>query len=627
MIPTYGESRDRGFYLQNGGYYWAMSEYTDLTILGDIYSHGSWALKPIFNYKYRYHYNGTFNLSTATTVLGSQGSPDYSKTKDYRIYWVHNQDPKARPRSRFSANVNIVSNTYNKNNLSGSVQNYLSNQFQSSINYSTSWADFYYLNVNASHSQNTLDSTISFTFPQISFSVNQFYPFRPANRVGKKKWYDNINVKYNLDAENRYSTKDNELFLPGWEKLLRNGIKHTVPISSTITLLKYINWTTGINLNDRMYFQSIRKKYVLNQDTATTAAMYKLVSDTLYGFVNAFDANFSTSLSTRLYGMFQLKAGPVLAVRHMVVPSVSFSYQPDFGTAEWGYWRYAANDTTRFGTPQKYSIFENSIYGSPPPTKAGIISFMLKNNLEMKVRNRKDTVTGTKKIMLIEDFTLRSSYDLARDTIKWSKIFISGYTTLFKSLRIQYGSTWDMYARDSKGNRINQTEWQVSHKLLRLDNTTWDIGLNYSLASDKVKKKKSDKGTEQERQDVITNYEDYIDFDIPWSFSFNYNFHFTKDWDPKSQTRKGNIVQTLSFNGQMNLTPKWKVILVTGYDFVNKEISYTRIDISRDLHCWEMRFGWVPKGYQQSWEFSINVKAPLLQDLKLNKKKDFRTAF
>lgn len=626
LIPTYGESANRGFYLQNGGYYWAMSQYTDLTVVGDIYSRGSWALKPIFNYKYRYHYYGTMNFSTATTVLGSEGSPDYSKTKDFRIYWVHNQDPKARPRSRFSANVNIVSNTYNKNNLSGSTQNYLSNQFQSSINYSTNWADFFYLNLNLGHSQNTLDSTISFTFPQISFSTNQVYPFRSRNRVGKKRWYENINFKYNLDAENRYRTKDNLIFAPGWEKLLENGIRHSIPISSTITLLRYINWTTGINITDRMYFQTIRKKYVINDDTSTSASLYKLITDTVQGYANAFEANFSTSMSTRLYGMYQLKAGPVMAVRHMVVPSVSFSYLPDYGSPEFGYWRYPAYDTNHVN-PQKYSIFQGTIYGGPPGNKAGVVSFSIRNNLEMKVRNRKDTVTGTRKIMLIEDFTLRTSYDLARDSVNWAPVTLSGYTTLFKTLRIQYGSTWDMYTRDVRGNRTNQTQWKVNNKFLLLDATSWDLGLNYSLSSTNIGKKESDKGTEQERQDVTDNYEDYIDFDIPWSFSINYNFSFKKSLDYATGDRKSTIVQTLNFNGQFNLTPKWKVLVTSGYDFVNKEISYTRIDISRDLHCWEMRFGWTPKGYQQSWEFSINVKAPLLQDLKLNKKKDFRTAF
>jgi hypothetical protein len=243
----------------------------------------------------------------------------------------------------------------------------------------------------------------------------------------------------------------------------------------------------------------------------------------------------------------------------------------------------------------------------------------------MKVRNRKDTITGMRKVVLIEDFTIRASYDIARDSLNWSKISMSGHTTLFKNLRIQYSSQWDPYAMDKYGRRLNVSEWKMNHRLVRLDNTTWDVGLSYTLSSDKTKKKKeTDKGTAQERKDISDFYDYYVDFDIPWSFSVNYNFHVVKTWTSSYDRRIGKVVQTLYFSGQLNITPKWKISLSTGYDFQHMEISYTSIDVYRDLHCWEMRFGWVPKGAQQSWNFSINVKASVLQDMKLNKKKDFR---
>lgn len=628
LVPTYGESNNRGFFLENGGYYWAMNQYIDLFLVGDIYSRGSWAVKPRLNYRYRYHYNGSFNFSYAVNKLGAADSPDFTKSTDFSLQWTHSQDPKARPHSRFTSNVNIVSSNFNKYNPVTNTQTYLSNTFQSSINYSTEWNNLYNLNINFSHSQNTLNKSINITLPSLNFSVNQFYPLRKKERVGKVRWYENISARYSVEAINQYNTTDSAIFKKKtWWNDMQNGIRHSVPIQGTFHVLKYFNWTTGVQLNDRMYFSSIRERHVWVHNAGATGmglpGKDSTIVDTLHQFVNAFDANASTSLNTRLYGMYQFKHGALIAIRHMITPTVSFTYTPDFGSSQWGYWRYAANDPARH--PMKYSIFKDGIYQGPGSSKSGIVSFSVSNNLEMKVRNRKDTATGTKKIMLIEDLTLRETYDITKDTNQWSVLSVTGYTTLFKNLRVTYASSWDPYARDSLGNTIRKTEWDVRHRILRLDNTTWDLGLTYTLSSDKAKKKKTTtKGTEQERKDITDYYDYYVDFDIPWSFNLNYKFNFNKTWNPDRTHRVGKITQTLGFNGQLNITPKWKVTLTTGWDFTNGQLSFTSIDLYRDLHCWEMRFGWIPKGAQQSWNFSINVKASILQDLKLNKKKDFR---
>jgi lipopolysaccharide assembly outer membrane protein LptD (OstA) len=622
LIPTYGESNTRGFFLQNGGYYWAMNKYIDLYLLGDIYSRGSWAIKPKLDYKYRYHYSGSFSFSYADNRLGAADSPDFQKTTDFNLMWTHVQDPKARPNSNFSANVNIVSENYNKYNPVTNVQSYLSNTFSSSINYATNWKNNYYLTLNFTHSQNTLTKNINITLPSLTFAINQFYPLRKKNHVGKVKWFENISIKYNMLAENVYNTYDS-LFLKkkAWWNEMQNGIQHSVPITGTFHVLKYFNWTTGIQLNDRMYFSTIRERYVPSKSIKDS-----LVIDTIKQFANAIDGNVSTSLNTRLYGMYQFKHGPIVAIRHMVTPTVSFTYTPDFGTAAWGYTRYALNDTNK--NPQKYSIFaHNTLIGAPATTKSGVVSFAIHNNLEMKVKNKKDTVTGTKKIVLIDDLAITETYDMMKDSLKWSKLNISGYTTLFKNLRVSYSSIWDPYARtskDSSGLDINKSEWEVHHRLLRLDNTQWDLGLTYSLSSDKGKKKKNTtKGTEEEQKEIKEHPDYYVDFDIPWSFSLTYKFDYGKNWNEYYTERVSTITQTLNLNGQLNLTPKWKVTVATGWDFTHGELSFTSIDLYRDLHCWEMRFGWIPKGPQQSWNFSINVKASILQDLKLTKKKDF----
>jgi lipopolysaccharide assembly outer membrane protein LptD (OstA) len=626
IIPTYGESKDRGFYFENFGYYWAASEYMDLTLQADIYTHGSWAIKPTVRYNKRYHYNGSFNFSYAVNILGAADSPDYQKTTDFQVRWFHSQDPKARPHSSFSANVNIVSNTFNKYNLASSAQSYLSNTFQSSINYATNFAGKYYLNLNFSHSQNTLNKTINITFPTIAFSVNQFYPFRRQNPVGKIRWYEQISMKYNMDAQNLYNTVDSNFLKGTWADSMQNGMRHSFPISGTFRILKYVNWSNSINFTDRMYLKTIRRYYqsdTIVEGTDTIPPGYKTKS--VSGFANALDFNMSTSVNMRIYGMYQFKGdGIIKALRHMVTPSVSFYYTPDWGATGLGYYRYIANDTN-YTNPSKYSIFERSVYGSPPGQKSGTVSFAISNNLELKVRNRKDTITGVRKIPLIDDLTIRCSYDLAKDSVNWSPIAISGRSSIIKGLTIQYGSTWNIYTRDVYGRSTNTTEWEAHHRLIRLDNTTWDAGLTYSFSSDKFKKKKtSDKGTEMERQDVQDYYDYYVDFDIPWQFSFNYNFHYGKSWSNAVYKRVDQLTQTFNFNGMLNITPKWKISLTSGWDFVHNELSYTSIDVYRDLHCWEMAFGWIPKGGQQSWNFHINVKASILQDMKLNKKKDFR---
>ncbi len=627
-IPGWNEFATKGFALTGGGYYWAIGEYADFDLIGDIYSHGDWALHPKIRYNYRYHYNGQLTLGYSHTRNGDPHSPTFQKHNDFLVQWNHSQDSKARPHSTFSASVNIVSTSYNTNNLTSSAEAYLTNTYQSSINYATNWHEKYFLTLNFSHQQNTLTKTIDITLPQVQFYINQFYPFKRQKQVGKQRWYENISTRYTLDAENHYNTTDSTILNHGWLDSLQNGMRHTIPISGTFRILKYFNWTTSLNLTDAMYLKTIRKRFInetVIRGKDTINGYYENVTE--YGFANAFNANASTGVNTTIYGMIQIKKGPIMAFRHVLKPSVSYVYTPNFGAPGWGYWRTIENDTSRI--PGKYSIFEKTVYGGPGAAKSGIFNFALHNNLEMKVRNRKDTVTGTKKIVLIEDLAISSAYDMARDSVRWSKIAITGYTTLFKTLRINYNATLDPYAMNAKGQRINASEWKVNHRLLRLDNTSWSVDINYTLTSEKGKKNKdaplaSTKGTPEERKDVMDFYDAYVDFNIPWSFRIDYGFKYNKNWNSTYDRRIGTITQTLAVSGMINLTPKWKVTASTGYDFQMHALSYTRVDVYRDLHCWEMSFGWVPKGGQQQWDFHINVKAALLQELKLNKKKDYR---
>jgi len=631
LIPTYGESANRGFYFENGGYYFSVGEHLDFTLLGDIYTKGSWAVKPTMRYRKRYKYNGNFNFSYANNIEGVKGSDDYSLSKDFSIVWSHRQDKTARPNSTFSASVNIKSSDFNKY-VPSSTQDYLSNTYSSSIAYQTSFGGKYFLTINASHNQNTQSKVVNVTLPELSFNANQFYPFQAKSRTGKQRWYEKIAISYAMNARNKVSAPDSLFFTENTFKNSQNGIRHAMPISSPLKIAKFLTWTNSINLNDRMYFQSYNQYWVNDTlfDDGDTTVGY-VVKDTIRGFNNLFDFSFSSSISTRLFGMYQFgNKFPINAIRHVLTPTLSFSYTPDFGSDFWGYYD---SYTTADGEEIEYSKYEGAIYGVPPPDKSGRISFALKNNLEMKVRSRKDTITGFKKVVLIEDFTISTSWDIAKDSLNLAPVIMSGRTTLFKKLRISYNSSWDPYIidpNDSTGNRnLDQFEWTVNRRLLRLDNTRWTVALSWRISAsdfEKDKKFETDAGTEAELEEINMDPDNYIDWTIPWNLSFNYTFNYTANhlWPDHEHQKETNIVQTFGVSGDVSLTPKWKILFRTGWDFESNDLSYTSISITRDLHCWEMRFNWIPTGYRKSWNFSINAKASILQDLKLSKKKDWR---
>ncbi|MCB0804756.1 MAG: LPS-assembly protein LptD [Bacteroidales bacterium] len=630
VIPTYGESNSRGFYLENGGYYWAINDYLDLKIVGDIYTLGSWAVKPAMNYRKRYKFNGYLNGNYAINYIGEEGTDEFVQKRDYSLRWVHTQDPKARPNSKFSANVNIQSSDYSKFNPATTTA-YLSNTFQSSVTYSRDWAGKYHLNTSLKHSQNTITRQMTLNLPSLSFSVNRFYPFRAKKISGKLKWYENIAVNYSMAADNRLDTYDSLLFSGNIGKDLKNGLKHNVSVSSgSIKLLKHLVWSNTFNYTERWYTQKHVKSWQSDSLYFNEGSVGGSVgTDTIYGFNTVRDFNIGTSLSTKVYGMFAYKKGPVKAIRHVLTPSLSFRYTPDFSTQEWGYYRYYINDN---GETVKYSPYDGFIYGTAPSGKSGNIGFSLSNNLEMKVRARKDTVTGTKKVVLIENLSLSTGYDLAKDSLNFNKVSINGRTTLFKKLQVNFTSSYDPYVLDSNGRRINKFEWEVNRKILRPENYNWSFSLSFDLNSDLLQKeRKSDAGTEQELEDLNQNLDSYVDWNVPWTVRVNYTMQYNTIlryengyWN-YAVSRDKNIIQTLQFSGDVNITPKWKFGFNANYDFENKAFAHTSLDIYRDLHCWEMRFTWIPVStYQQQWNFTINIKSSLLQDLKLDKKRDFR---
>lgn len=631
IIPSFGNSANRGYYFENGGYYWAINNHMDLQLIGDIYTRGSWALKPTFRYVNRYKYNGSLAASYAINKVGVEGSADYTESTDFKIRWTHKQDPKARPKSSFSADVYIVSNNYNKYNAISTTE-YLSNTFQSSIAYQTNLSSLFHLTISGSHTQNTLTHQMTILLPEVTMSMNRIYPLKNIGKSGKKHWYSDFNLSYSANAKNYVSMADSLFFKDGWLDHMQNGLQHRVPINLPIKVLKHFTWTTSLNLTDRMYLQYYEKDWVWD-----SVGYGHVNTDTIQQFRNVFTYDMSSNLTTKIYGMFRFKRGPVRAIRHVFTPTVGFSFNPDYTDKFWGYYSSFVDGN---GKEQQYCYFQGGIYGVPAAQRSGRVTYSFGNNLEIKVPSRQDTVTGLKKVTLIENLTFSGNYDLAKDSLNWSYLSVSGRTTLFKNFSIQYASLWDPYVLDSTGTKqLNKYELDVNNRLFRKKSVSWNFSARYTLnnktfGSKKEKNKEketkslveSPNASEEELNDIKNNPDGFIDWSTTWSLSISYNLRYSNNLSYINYILNDNrkMVQTIGLQGEISLSPKWRVSAQTGWDFETKKISYTSLTVYRDLHCWEMRFNVIPYGTYKSWNFQINVKASALQDLKLTKKKDYR---
>ncbi len=643
LIPSYGENRERGFYLENGGFYWGISENMDLSIRGDIFSRGSWALRAGSNYAVRYRFTGTVNLNYAINIFGERNLPGYERSRDFRVVWSHNQAPQAHPSRTFRASVNAGSRQSSRFNPV-SHEDYLSNTFSSNISYSRSWAGRYNLSANFRHSQNTNNRMVTLTLPDIAFSVGRFHPFRSGQTTGPSRWYEDISMTYNMSARNELSIADSLLFSSAALGRFRHGVNHSVPISYATRVLNHFNLSTNINYNERWYFSTIRKSW---DDELGNVAI-----DTIQGFAAARDFSFSTGLSTRLYGIRQFASGPVSAIRHVVTPNIGFSMRPDFADPFWGYFREFERpehdpqnpDQVNTETVQ-YSIFEQGLFGGPQAGRSGNLSIGITNNLEMKIRSRRDPSAEDRKIVLIDNFSINTGYDFARDSLNFNDIRLSGRTRLLGNLDVTYSSSFTPYALNEQGRRINQFLWNTEDKLLRLNNTNWTLNLNYTFRSSAEPRMAEGAGAgergpdgsflqvpggendvfgnghgQQEDQFRELRPEGGVDYSVPWNLTFSYSFNYGSTYRFQTDMMDRNIVQTLRVNGNIYLTPKWRIGFQTGVDFDNRQLTYTSIDIYRDLHCWEMTFNWIPMGFRQSYNFTIRVKSSVLQDLKLTRR-------
>lgn len=608
LIPSYGYSENRGYNLRNGGWYFAINDYIDMAIRGDIYTLGSWKLKTQSTYKKRYAYDGQFSLSYAKNITGETGSVDYQEQQDFYIKWNHSQSAKAHPNRRFTANVNAGSSQYNKYNQTNSNE-YLKNTMVSTISYSHSWPGKpYHLNVNLKHDQNTSTNSINLELPRVSFGVNRFYPFVRKISSGKKKWYETISMSYSGDAKNQIRTIDSLLFTKQSLNDFKYGVRHNIPISSSFKILKYFNVNPSIKYTERWYFNRIEKQW----DSEISQA----VSDTVVGMRSVRDFSTSMNFDTKLYGMYQFKHKKIKALRHVISPSLSFSYRPDFKDEKWGYYDWSIADSTG-NSNDIYSYYTDGIYGTAPQGKSGTIGININNNLELKILSNKDSIPKEKKIIIFKRLNIGTNYNLQADSFNLSDININGSSELLPKLNIKFNARYSPYQINTEGTRINNYVWNDKFALGRL--TYLNVSLNWKLNSSETNNSKErPQGTSDEQWAMVNDFqEDYVDFNIPWNIGFDYKYALNKP------SLEQVVKQTLNFNGDVNLTEKWKIGFRSGYDFDNKEIAYTSIDVYRDLHCWEMRFNWIPYGFHQSFNFSLNVKSSILQDLKLNKRKSY----
>lgn len=644
IVPSFGEDATNGFFLNDGGYYLGLSDYWDARIMGSIYTNGSYRLSTSTNYLKRYKFNGHIDLNYSSTKAGIEGTFQNEPSKDFQINWTHSQNPNASPGSTFSASVMAGTGSYNAaNSLNSNMDPYTTsrNVMSSSIAYSKT-AGIFNISASANSRQETLNKTISLTLPQVSVSMTSINPFDSKKRVGDQKWFQKFNLGYSMDATNTVNTTEDQLFAPGGLSRFQNGFNHNLTGSLPFTLADYFNFSTNVNYTEQWHFQSMKQtrlKMLNGRDS--------LAYDTIQGFKRSGDYNVGMSMNTKIYNTLQFKkTGKIQALRHVMTPSIGINYRPDFSDPDKGYYNelyYQDGQPVydeRYNRIQRYSIFQNTLYSGPSEGQAASITFGLLNDIELKVLSPKDTTgTGTRKIPILQGLNIGGSYNLLAPSKKLSVLNFGGRSNFTEKIGITFSGALNPYvvsdSVSTNGQMVKYVEdrytWQRG-QLPRLTNFgfSFDYSLNPAsfqkrqenmdaLENDAAKKGLS---TEQANQlnAISRDPNAFVDFNIPWNLSFAYSFNYSTDEVGQNK----NVNNDLTFRGDFNVTPKWKVTFDSGYNFSTKNVALTRLAIYRDLHCWDMNFTWVPFGFSKSYGVTIRVKASILQDLKLSKQQSAR---
>ncbi len=669
IMPTYGDENSRGFYLRDGGYYFAMSDKWDLKLLGEIYTKGSWGFSAASNYRKRYKYSGSFLFSYQDTKTGDKGMPDFSEQKSFKLQWSHRQDPKANPFSSLAASVNFASSKYERNNLTSmyNPQSLTQSTRTSSVSWSTTFSSIgLSLSSSANLSQNMRDSSIAMTLPDLNINISRFYPFRRKHQVGDEKWYEKISMSYTGQLSNSINTKENKLMHSNLIKDWKNGMQHNIPISGNFTLFNYINISPSFNFTDRMYSSKVTRSW----DQATQEE----VRDTTYGFHNVYNWNLSLSANTKLY-LFAIPnrkifGDKIQAIRNVITPQISFSYAPDFGASRYGYYQtYQKTDADGNVSLVEYSPYSDQLYSVPGKGKTGSISMDLSNNLEMKIKSDEDS-TGYKKISLIDELGASMSYNMAASYHKWSDLSMRLRLKWWKNYTFNMNAVFATYAWDLDENGKpyvgNHTEWgrgrfgrfqgmsqNISYtltpeKIAKLfgggsdedkdiknkDNNDdsdegIDTDINSNVDAEMIKaqngaKKKSGGGK------ASTDDDGYMRFSMPWSITFGYGITMRENtsgkFNYKSMRYPYSFSQTLNMSGNLRISDGWNISFSSGYDFDNHKMSMTTASLQRDLHCFNMSCSVVLAPYT-SYNFTFRCNASTLTDaLKYDKRSGYSNA-
>lgn len=648
IVPSFGDDYNRGFYLRDGGYYFAINDNVDLALTGEVYTKGSWGIAARSSYAKRYKFNGSFNLSYLKTILGEKGSPDYGVQTNFMVQWNHSQDSKFNPNMSLSASVNFTTSGYTRNDLNSYYSpSFTENTKSSTVNMTyrfpnTKWS----LSTTFNIAQRTQDSTLSISFPNVTVTLSQIRPFKRKRAVGAEKWYEKIKLSYTGILQNSLTAKQNEFFKKSLIKDWRNGMNHTVPVSATFNAFNYLNITPSLRFGDRMYTTKVKRSW----DPESNREM----RDTTYGFYNVWDFQASVSMDTKVYGFFQpmgFLGKKVKMIRWVITPSLSFSGAPDFGSPFFGYYgQYKYTNTQGQEQIQKYSYFPNGLFGVPSQGKNGSISMSIGNNVEMKVKSDNDSI-GEKKISLIENFNISQSYNLAADSLNWSDINTTLLLRLTKGFNLNLNATWDVYtyALSPSGSpvKVNKTRLAAGKGLGRLMRTGTSFSYTFNNDTFKRKKDRNTSGNNQSAENGDSEPEDqdgsrrareaanqpqqqegddmtsdgYVKWSVPWNLTFNYSINYGYgQFNKEKMEYDGRITQNLSFSGNIQPTPAWNFAFSASYNFDTHKLAYMNCNLSRDLHCFTLTASFVPVGPYKSYNVHIAVNSAMLSDLKYDKR-------
>lgn len=617
LLPTYTIEEARGVGLLNGGYYFSLSKYVDLESRAAIYSKGSWSTTNLSRYTKRYKYTGAVSFTYAYNKTGEDFEPGSSITKDFNLRWQHTTDPKARPGTQFNAAVNAGTSSFNANNTYD-VESRLNNQYQSNIAYTKNWIGKpYTLTVAARHSQTASTGQVDVTLPELTFFVQPVNPFQGKKSTGER-WYDKISIGYSLTGQNQLNFTDslfdiNRLSMSDF----RNGVRQNIPLSASYSIFRFVTMNLNAGYNEYWLTQQTFRAYDFAGDT--------VAQDINKGFYTARDYNARLGLQTRIFGLKMFKKGKLMGIRHELRPNVGLNYVPDFAAKPYNFGYQTLIDPR--GKPQYLSMYEGSVVGAPSQlgNYSSVLDAGFDNNLQIKVRSLKDS-NGFKNIRLIDNFSIRSGYDLAADSFNWRPLNLNLTTMLFNVVNFSASANYSLYAYDTATMReLNTTVWDKGEGIARFTNAT--ISLSANLRPKKREEDPKRNTEEYQRMMMYGIYDSYYDFSIPWNAGINYALTVNKT---VSQATKRDTLQfanhTIGITGDFNLTSRWKFAVVTSYNIVQKQLQATQFSIIRDMHCWEMRLNAVPFGAGRFYNFTLNVKASELQDLKLMRRRDFRDA-